>query len=182
MKADCRKHARRRVRGRPRLQAQQGRLARRPLGGPARPRDDDEDPRRGETGVAVDDAARRSAASSPRCPTASTSTRRSQRLLDSAPQDDRDRRGHRLGDRRGAGLRLAAAGRLSRAPVGPGLRARHLLAAPLGADRSGDREALHAAQPSARRTRRSSRSSTRCCRKRPCSASSMATRWPSRMR
>jgi 2-oxoglutarate dehydrogenase E1 component len=35
---------------------------------------------------------------------------------------DRDRRGHRLGDRRGAGLRHAAARGPSGAPVGPGLQ------------------------------------------------------------
>ena len=38
-----------------------------------------------------------------------------------------------------------------RPPVRPGRRARHLLAAPLRAHRPGDREALHAAQPSRRR-------------------------------
>ncbi|KAG6384446.1 hypothetical protein SASPL_155743 [Salvia splendens] len=43
--------------------------------------------------------------------------------------DVRDRRQFRLGDRRGAGLRLADVGGLWRPPVGSGLRARHLLAA-----------------------------------------------------
>ena len=38
-----------------------------------------------------------------------------------------------------------------RAAVRPGFRARHVLAAPLGADRPGDREALHAVQSSRRR-------------------------------
>ena len=42
-------------------------------------------------------------------------------------------------------------GRPSRPPVRPGLRARHLLAAPFGADRPGRREPLHAVQPSRRR-------------------------------
>ena len=43
-------------------------------------------------------------------------------------QDVRDRRRLRLGDRRGAGLRHPARGRLACAPVGPGFLARHLLA------------------------------------------------------
>ena len=63
-----------------------------------------------------------------------------------APQGDRDRRGDRLGDRRGAGLRLAAQGRASGSSLRPGFGARHLLPAPLGAVRSGDRGALHPAQ------------------------------------
>ena len=73
------------------------------------------------------------------------------------PQGDRDRRGHRLGDRRGARLLHAAARRPSGAPVRPGLRARHLLAAPFGADRPGERGALHPVQPPRARSRRASR-------------------------
>ncbi len=73
------------------------------------------------------------------------------RFLDNRDQGDRQRRRHRLGDRRGAGVLHAAGGRPSRAPVRPGLRARHLLAAPFGADRPGGREPLHAVQPSRRR-------------------------------
>ena len=41
----------------------------------------------------------------------------------------------RLGDGRGAGLRVAAVGRLWRAPVGPGFGPRHLLAAPCSVGR-----------------------------------------------
>ena len=67
-------------------------------------------------------------------------------------QGDRQRRRHRLGDRRGAGVLHADAGRPSRPAVGTGLRARHLLAAPFGADRSGRREPLHAVQSSRRRS------------------------------
>ena len=59
--------------------------------------------------------------------------------------------GHRLGDRRGAGLLHAPGGRPSCAAVRPGLGARHLLAAAFGADRPGRREPLHAVQPSRRR-------------------------------
>ena len=43
------------------------------------------------------------------------------------------------------------------APVGPGQRARHLLAAPLGADRPGDRAPLHAAEVRLARARAASR-------------------------
>src|ERR1700719_4478899 len=63
----------------------------------------------------------------------------------------RHRRRHRLRDRGSAGVLHAAAGGPSRPAVGTGLRARHLLAAALGADRSGRREPLHAVQPSRRR-------------------------------
>ena len=66
------------------------------------------------------------------------------------PQGDRDRRGHRLGDRRGAGVLLADARRPSGAAVRPGRRARHLLAAPFGADRPGERGPLHPVQPARR--------------------------------
>ena len=58
------------------------------------------------------------------------------------PQEfDRDRPQHRLVDGRGAGLRHAAGRRQSGPPVGPGRRARHLLAAPFGALRPGERRA-----------------------------------------
>ena len=152
--------------------------------GPAsRPsRDDGDDPRRGQTGVALETlqgdrpaSITTRAGGLPRPP-------HDPALPRQPPQGDRDRRGHRLGDRRGAGLRLAARRGPSGPPVRPGLRARHLLAAPLGADRPGDRGALHAAQPHRRTARRATRSSTRCSRRRRCSASSTATRWPSRTR
>ena len=93
-----------------------------------------------------------------------------------------DGRRHRLGDRRIARLRHASHRGLSRAAVGSGQRARHLLAAPFGADGSGEREEIHATQAHLQDARRRSRSSTRCCRKRPCSASNMATASPSRTR
>ena len=63
-----------------------------------------------------------------------------------APKGDRVRRGDRLGDGRGACLLFAAARGPSGPAVRPGFRARHLLAAPFGADRSGEREPLHAVQ------------------------------------
>ena len=61
-------------------------------------------------------------------------------------------------------------------------RARHLLAAPFGALRPARRDPLHPAQQSVARRRPATKSSTRCSRKRRCSASNMATRWPSRRR
>ena len=64
---------------------------------------------------------------------------------------------HRLGDRRIARLRHASDRGLSRAPVGPGQRARHLLPAPFGADGSGEREEIHAAQAHRQDARRRSR-------------------------
>ena len=53
-------------------------------------------------------------------------------------QGDRKRRGDRLFDRRGAGLRFAPARRPPGAAVGPGHRARHLLAAACRFVRSGE--------------------------------------------
>ena len=91
-------------------------------------------------------------------------------------------RGHRLVDRRGAGLRLDPARRQPDPPVA----ARIPSAAP-------SRSAIRCSTTSATRpaTSRSticrprrpiSRSSTRCSRRRRCSASNTATRWPSRRR
>ncbi len=60
-------------------------------------------------------------------------------------------RGHRLVDGRAPRLRCAALGGVPGAALGSGLRARHLLAAPLGADRPGDRAPLDALE--ARRQR-----------------------------
>ena len=109
-----------------------------------------DDPRRGHTGVDLGDAQgdrpedHHAAAGLP-------SASHAQPLHRQPAQGDRNRRRHRLGDRRGAGVLLAAARRPSGAAVRPGFRARHLLAAPFRADRSGDREPLHAVQPSRRR-------------------------------
>ena len=69
-----------------------------------------------------------------------------------------------------------------RTPVRSGQRARHILAAPLGAVRSEYRGALHPVQSSRRVPGRATRCSIRCCRKRPCSASSTAIPPPSRTR
>ena len=74
-----------------------------------------------------------------------------QALARQSQEDGRGRREHRLGDGRGARLRIAAEGGLQGPPLRAGRGARHLLAAPFGALRPGDREALHAAQPSGRR-------------------------------
>ena len=68
-----------------------------------------------------------------------SSASHAQPVLRQPPQVDRDRRGYRLVDRRGAGVLLAAARRPQGAAVRPGLRARHVLAAPFGAARPGER-------------------------------------------
>ena len=112
--------------------------------------DQEEDARRGVTGVDTSRAEghrpqdHQGAGRFPRPPHHRALPRQSR-------EGDRQRRRHRLGDRRGAGVLHAAGGRPSRAPVRPGLRARHLLAAPFGPDRPGRREPLHAVQPSRRR-------------------------------
>ena len=150
MKADWRARLDAELRGEPGLQGQQGRLARRPLGR-----------HQGRRATSTIRAAATPASRSRRCkdigekitavPEGFHVHRTIQRFLDNRAQGDRDRRGHRLGDRRGAGLLLAAARRPSGAAVRPGQRARHLLAAPFGADRPGERGPLHPVQPSRRR-------------------------------
>ena len=80
-----------------------------------------------------------------------SSASHAQPVLRQPPQVDRDRRQYRLVDRRGAGFLFAAARRPQGAAVRPGLRARHVLAAPFGAARPGERQSLHAVRPSRRR-------------------------------
>ena len=140
--------ARRRIRGGARLQAEQGRLARRPLvGAQGRARNRGSAPRqyrRRHRRTARDRQEDHDGPARLPRPQDHPALPRSPR------QDDRDGRGHRLGDRRGAGLRRAAQGRPPGPPVRPGLGARHLLAAPFGAVRSADRGAPHAVQSSGR--------------------------------
>ena len=112
MKADWRAQARSRVRGGARLQAEQGRLARRPLVRHSRP------PTTSTIRAAATPASRSTtlqghrqedhhgAGGLPRPP-------HDPALPRQPPQGDRDRRGHRLGDRRGARLLRAAARRAS---------------------------------------------------------------------
>ena len=99
--------------------------------------------RRGETGVPLETSCRRSARA-----------HQGARGLQPQPQDRPpagrqaqgagERRRHRLGDRRGAGLRNPVGGGRAGSPVGPGLQPRHLLSAPRLPDRSGERDPLHA--------------------------------------
>ena len=89
---------------------------------------------------------------------------------------------HRLVDGRGARLLFSAARRSPGTAVRPGQRTRHVLAAPFGVARPGDRRPLYAVRPPGRGAGDASKLLTRCCRKRPCSASSTATRRPSPMR
>ena len=96
--------------------------------------------------------------------------------------DDRDRRGPRLGDRRGARLRHALDRGLPGPPLRPGLDPRHLQPAPLGDHRPGDRGALPAAQPHRARPGELRGRRTRCSPNTRCSATSTAIRSPSRTR
>ncbi len=159
------------------LQAEQGRLARRPLGR-------HEGRRRQSTIRAAATPASTlpircatSARRSPRCRTDFHVHSTIQRFLDNRPQGDRDRRGHRLGDRRGARVLHACSLDGHRVRLsGQDCERGTFSSAPLGAVRSGERGALHAVQSHRARSRRATRSSTRCSRKRPCSATSTATR------
>ena len=138
----------------------------------------EDDARRGETGVAIDtlkEVGRRITS----IPQDFNAHKTIQRLLQRRREMVETRHRPRLVDGRAPGVRDAAERRLPRPPVGPGQRARHLLAAPLGAGRPGERAPLHAAEIRVARTRAASRSSTRCCRRRRCWPSSTATRWPS---
>ena len=142
---------------------------------------DADDPRRGQTGVEIA-TLKEIGEKITTLPSGLPSAQDARPVPGQPAQIDRDRRRHRLGDRRGAGLLLAAARRPSRAAVRPGFRARHVLAAPFGADRPGDRGAATRRSTISATARRATKSSIRCCRKRPCSASNTATRSPSRTR
>ena len=114
------------------------------------------------------------------CRTASRCIRASPASYEDRAQDGRGRAAAGLGLRREPGLRLPAQGGLAGAPGRPGLRPRHLLPSPRRAARPEDRR--HAAcrcarSPPIRADVR--RSSTRCCPKKPCWASSTATPPPS---
>ena len=161
-----------------RVPPEQGRLARRPLVGDGQARGPlpaGQD--RGRDGAAQE--GRRGAD-----PAARELPAAQDRAADARRQagDDRDRRGPRLGHRRGARLRHAARRGLSGAPLGPGFDARHLQPAPLRHHRPGDRGALPAAQPHRARSGELRGRRTRCSRSTPCSATSTATASPSRTR
>ena len=139
--------ARRRAGGEPGLQAEQGRLARRPLGrhqGGARRRRSAPRQHRRRARDAQGDRRRRS----PAVPQGFHVHRTIQRFLDNRRKAIETGEGIDWATGRGAGLLLAAARRPSGAALRPGHRARHLLAAPFGADRSGERGPLHPVQPS----------------------------------
>ena len=87
------------------------------------------------------------------------------RQLEAKRADDRERRRHRLGDRRGARIRHAAARRPSRPPVRRGQPARHVQPATCGADRSDATRTNTSRSTTSRLIRRRSRSTTRCCPK-----------------
>ena len=180
MKADWRAHLESRVGSRPALQAQQGRLAGRRLVGPAHGRQPGRTAARQDRRAGQDAEGNRQEAD--RGAEGFRGAQDDHPLPREPPPGDRVRRRHRLVDGRGAGLRRHPARRQSDPPVRPGFRTRHLLAAPFGALRPARRDPLHPAQQSVGRHRPATKSSTRCCRKRRCSASNMATAWPSRRR
>ncbi len=97
-------------------------------------------------------------------------------------QDVPRRDAARLGRGRDAGLRQHPRGRQFDPPHRPGLGPRHLLPSPRGAARAGDRRVLRAAAAPRGAPAGASRSPTRCCPKKPCSASNTATRPPIRRR
>ncbi len=180
MKADWRAHLDVELEAASGLSRQQGRLARRPLGrlqGRRRrrrsaPRQDRRRHRNAQGNRAQDHGD----------PAGLPPAQDADALPRKPPQVDRDRRRHRLVDRRSARFLLAAAGRPSRC----GCRARIPSAAP---SRSGIRCCSIRKPSSATRrstisatARPASRSSIRCCRKKPCSVSNTAIRWPSRTR
>jgi 2-oxoglutarate dehydrogenase E1 component len=97
-------------------------------------------------------------------------------------QDDRDRRRHRLGDGRSAGLRFAGPGGHQDPPVGPGCASAARSRSAIRCSTIRRPRNATSRSPIWRPTRRATKSSTRCCRKRRCSASNTATRWRGRMR
>ena len=106
---------------------------------------DSDDPRRGKTGVDIG-TLKEIGRKITTLPADFHLHRTLNRFLDSRRKSIESGPQHRLGNRRGARDLLAAARRQPRAPVRPGQRARHVFAAPFGADRSGNRAALHAVQ------------------------------------
>ena len=149
LKADWRAHLEGRIRVRPGFPAEQDRLARRPVEGHAQGGCRRSASRR--HGRAARYAglrghqARDGAVELPR-------PQDDQALPRQSPRGDRERRGDRLVDRRGAGVRHAAQGRPSGPAQRPGFRAGHVHATPLGALRSGDRRDVHATQQSGGRS------------------------------
>ena len=140
---------------------------------------DDDDPRRGNTGAPLETLKQIGQEDHERARRASTLHRDHPALPGQPPPGDRDRRGHRLGDRRGARVLLAAARRppvrLSGQDTERGtFSQRHsVLVDQENEDRYIPFNITWAS------TRRASRSSTRCSRRRRCSASNTATRSPS---
>ena len=112
-------------------------------------KESEDDERRGQTGIDIADL-RRLGERMTTVPDGFNVHRTIQRFLDNRRKAIELGRGHRLGDRRGVGLRFARHREAPGAPVRPGLRARHLLAASFRADRPGERGPLHPAQQSRR--------------------------------
>ena len=104
---------------------------------------DPDEPRRGHTGAplqTLEEIGRKITA----IPQGFHAHRTIERFLENRRKAIESRPRDRLGNWRGAGILLAAARRPSGAALRPGHRARHLLAAPFGADRPGERGPLRA--------------------------------------
>ena len=143
---------------------------------------DVDDPRRGNHRRRDRDAQGHRRRRSPRCRRASIVHQTIQRFLDARRKAIETGEGIDWSTGEALAFGIAAARRPPGAAVRPGQRARHLLAAPFRADRSGDTRTATSRSTICATARPASRSSTRCSRKRRCSASSTAIRSPSRTR
>ena len=140
-----------RIRGRPELHRQQGRLARRPLVRASRRRRISSTTSGAARPASTSTRLKHIAAAHHRAPEGFSVHKTIQRFLDN----------RRAAIEAGEGIDWATGEALAfgslldegypGAPLRPGQRARHLLAAPFRADRSADRGALHPAQPHPRR-------------------------------
>jgi hypothetical protein len=150
MKAAYGAAPRHRVRFRPGLQAQQGRLAGWQMGRHETGKDDEDDPRRGETGVAIDelkDIGRKLT----KIPDDFNAHRTIKRFMNNRERMIETGEGIDWATAEALAFATLAQGRPSDPPVRSGLRARHVLAAPFGALRPERRKPLHPAEPCWRR-------------------------------
>ncbi len=133
-----------------------------------------------QTAVPARDAARDRAAASATCPTASRASQGAAPVCRARRRCSSRRRRHRLGLRRDARVRHAAARGHQRAPERPGQRARHLQPPPRRAARHGDRRALRAARPHLAPTQGRFQVIDSMLSEAACSASSTASASPTR--
>ena len=179
---EVQRDARSRLRGGADLQAEQGRLAGRPLGRPAPAASSGIEQPRGADRRLRRDACARSARRSRTVPESFNVNPKIAAPARGQAGDDRERRGHRLGDRRGAGLRHAAAGGHRVRLSGRGHAARHLQPAPRRAGRPDEPERIRAAEQHRARPGAVRDLQLAALRSRACSASNTATGSPIRTR